>query len=133
MSERYKDYQALLASGNKTAWITDVARFVDYPDFKRLTAGLDRTVVDDREWEKQGKLAYTGLEGDRLIMAYEANGAIGRASINGKPRVLKNWPVIESPYLREDLRSGVLEYRNPVGESWRLRVNLKGLQWEKRF
>lgn len=128
VSERYKDYQALAASGNKTAWITDVARFADYPDFKRLTAGLDRTVVDDREWEKQGKLAYTGLEGDRLIMTYEPNGAIGRASINGKPRVLKNWPVIESPYLRSALRSGVLEYRNPVGESWRWRVNLKGPQ-----
>ncbi|MFB2970862.1 hypothetical protein ACE1CD_17970 [Aerosakkonema sp. BLCC-F183] len=130
VSERNKDYQALVASGNKTAWITDVARIADYPDFKRLTAALDRVVVDDREWEKQGKLAYTGLEGDKLVMTYAPNGGIGVASINGKPRVLQNWPVIASPYLREGLRSGVLEYRNPVGDSWSLRATLNSFQWD---
>lgn len=126
---RQKDYQALVASGDKTAWITDVARVAEYPDFKSLTAALDRTKISDRQWENQGKLTYTSLEGNTLEMTYEPNGGIGRASINGKERILKDWPVLESPYVREALNSGVLEVLSPQG-NWRLRATLNGPKWE---
>lgn len=130
VSERYKNYQALAAIGNKTAWITDVASIADYPDFKRLTAALDRTIIDDREWENNGKIAYTGLEGDKLMMTYQPDSGIGRATINGKERILKNWLVLNSPYLRQNLNSGVLEYRIPNGDIWRLRATFSGPKWE---
>lgn len=131
VSERNKNYQALVASSNQTAWITDVARVADYPDFKSLTAAIDRTVIDDRQWKTQGKLGYSGLEGDQLMMTYQPNSGVGRASINGKERILRNWPVLDSPYLRQALNSGVLQYGNSNQNNWRLGITLNNRYWEK--
>jgi len=128
VSEQNKDYQALAAIGTKTAWITDVATVADYPDFQSLKSALDKTQVDDRSWERFGQLAYTSLQNERLGMTYEPNGGIGRASINGKERVLKNWPVLDSRYLKEDLDSGLLEVLQ--GDRWRLRATVTGPKWE---
>ncbi len=130
VSQKDKDYQALAANGIKTAWITDVARVADYPDLKSLTRALDKTQVDDRSWERLGQLAYTSLKGDRLIMTYEPNNGIGRASINGRERVLKNWPVLDSPYVQQELNSGILSVRVPNQNSWSLRTTLSGPQWK---
>jgi hypothetical protein len=129
VSEKDLDYQALAAIGTKTAWITDAARVADYPDFQSLKSALDKTQVSDRSWEKLGQLAYTSLQKERLEMTYEPDGGIGRASINGIERVLKNWPVLASPYLKEDLDSGLLEVLSPGGQ-WRLRATLTGSKWE---
>lgn len=130
VSNKDRDYQTLVASGTNTAWITDIARVAEYPDFKRLTDALDKTSVDDRNWDSQGQLSYTSLQRDRLTMTYEPNGGIGRASINGKERILKNWPVLDSPYVRQGLNSGLLEVSTPQG-NWRLRATLTGPQWER--
>lgn len=129
VSETNQDYRALAAIGNQTAWITDVARAADYPNFEVLTRALDKTQVNDRSWEKSGQIAYTSLDGNRLEMTYEPNGGIGRASINGKERILKNWPVLASPYVKEELNSGLLEVVTPEGK-WRLRGTLTGPKWE---
>lgn len=114
VSKRKQEYQALAASGTKTAWITDVARVADYPNFESIARALDKTRVDDQSWDKFGKLAYTSLMGDRLVMVYEPQSGIGRARINDRERVLKDLPVLDSPYIRESLHSGVLEFREPV-------------------
>ncbi|MFB2938919.1 hypothetical protein ACE1B6_27005 [Aerosakkonemataceae cyanobacterium BLCC-F154] len=129
ISERYKDYQALVAKGDRTAWITDIARVSDYPDFQRLTAALDRSEIGDRQWESVGKLTYTSLAGNRLEMTYQPNEAISRAMINDQERILKNWSVLESPYLRQSLKSGILEMFLP-GKTWRLRNTLTSPKWE---
>lgn len=50
VSDKYEDYQALVAHGVKTAWITDVAQLEDYPTLAKLKKGLDRTKIDDRGW-----------------------------------------------------------------------------------
>ncbi|MFB2893582.1 hypothetical protein ACE1CI_11780 [Aerosakkonemataceae cyanobacterium BLCC-F50] len=128
-SRREKDYQALVAKGDRTAWITDIARVSDYPDFQRLTAALDRSEIGDRQWENLGKLTYTSLERNRLEMTYQPNEGIGHAVINGQERILKDWSVLESPYLRESLKSGVLEMFSP-GKTWRLRNTLVSPKWE---
>lgn len=126
VSDRQKDYQALAALGDRTAWITDVARVADYPDWQKLTAALDRTQIDDRRWESQGQLSYTGLEGDRISLTYGPNAGIGQAEINGKPRILKNWPVIDSPYLKLELGSGLLEGKDGRSNRWQQRMTLNG-------
>jgi len=74
-------------------------------------------------------VGYTSLQQERLEMTYEPDGGIGHASINGKEQVLKNWPVLASPYLKEELDSGLLEVLSPGGQ-WRLRATLTGLKWE---
>lgn len=129
VSPRQNDYQTLVANGINTAWITDAARVADYPDFLSLTRALDRTKVDTRELASIGKLTYTSIEGDRLEMTYEPNSGISRASINGRERILKDWPVLSSPYVQQELNSGLLEVFSPE-EKWCLRATPIGPKWE---
>ncbi|HBB30611.1 MAG TPA: hypothetical protein DC064_01845 [Cyanobacteria bacterium UBA9273] len=129
VSQENRDYQALAAMGSSTAWVTDVAAVKDYPDFRSLQKGLDRTQIDDRAWDKSGRLTYISLAGDRLEMTYEPDGGIGRARINDKERVLKDWSVLDSPYVKEELNSGILEVISPEGK-WRLQATVTGPKWE---
>ena len=123
VSEKHRDYQSLAAIGNNTAWITDVVSTTDYPTFESLKKALDKTQIDDREWESKGKISYKTLEGDRLKMVYNSRGGIANGKINGKKRLLGNWDVIESPYLKQELDSGLLELLYP-GSKWCLRMTL---------
>ncbi|NEP78841.1 MAG: hypothetical protein F6K39_12090, partial [Okeania sp. SIO3B3] len=130
LSRKYKDYQAMVAEGRKTAWVTDVARVADVGDFESLKQALDKTLIDDSEWESQGRLSYLSLAGDRIVMTYQQNGAIGDAVVNGEKRILKNWPVLESPYTKQELYSGLLEVDDPKLGKWQLRGKLMGPEWE---
>ncbi len=127
---RYKDYQAMVAKGRKTAWVTDVARVADVGDFESLKQALDKTKVDDSKWNTKGRLSYLSLAGDRIVMTYEQDGAIGDAVINGEKRILENWPVLESPYAKQELYSGLLEVDDPNLGKWLLRGKLTGPEWE---
>ncbi|MDJ0554754.1 MAG: hypothetical protein QNJ68_09995 [Microcoleaceae cyanobacterium MO_207.B10] len=127
---KHKDYQALVATGRQTAWVTDVAQVANFADFESLKRALNKTQVDDGEWESQGRLSYLSLAGDRIVMTYEPNGAIGNAVINGKKRILEEWPVLDSPYVRQELYSGLLEVDDPQLGKWELRNTLMGPEWE---
>lgn len=141
------DYQALVAEGNKTAWIVDAARVADYPDLENFVLALDRTEVNDRLWETGGAISYKSIEGDLLAMTYApyntvgkravgkravGNAAAGNATIDGRERILNDWPVLNSPYVRQELGSGVLEVALPDGTVWRLRATLTEPKWEIR-
>lgn len=128
VSEKYSEYQALAAIGRNTAWITDVAPMSEYPTIEALQKALDQTEIRDRAWETQGELSYTSLAGDRLQLTYQPNQGAGLAWINGKEQVLENWPVLESPYVQQELNSGLLEVFSPQG-IWRLRATLTGVEW----
>lgn len=130
VSEKHSDYQALVARGEKTAWITDVARLADYPDWQRLTQALDRTSVTDEAWAEEFELAYRGLDGDRLTMTYQPDGAIAEATINGEPLNLDDWPILDSPYVSQKVNSGVLQVNHPHLGTWRLRATVSGPEWE---
>lgn len=132
VDEKHAAYQALAAIGSKTAWIVDVARVAEYPTFDGLIRALERTEVRDAAWETDGRLEYKSLLKDRLTMTYKPQGAIAIATINGKPRQLENWPVIDSPYVRQPLNSGVLEVKEPQLGIWRLRTTPTGPQWEAK-
>ena len=122
-----EDYQALVARGKRTAWVVDVARVADYPDLAALQNALDRTELDDRNWESAGRLVYRGLEGDLLEMDYAASAAYSRGKINGEERVLENWDVLKSPYVNQKLDSGILEVSDPQLGSWKLRGTVTGV------
>lgn len=122
VSEKNSDYQVLAANGNQTAWITDVVSTTDYPDLDALKKALDRTEVNDTEWQSQGKLTYKTLAGDRLSLTYVPDSGVGLGRINGEEVRLQNWPVFSSPYLNQDLYSGLLELDYPGGQ-WRLDMN----------
>jgi len=129
VSEKYSDYQALAAIGRNTAWITDVASIDDYPTIEALQQALDQTEIRDRSWETMSQITYTSLAGDRLQMTYQPNQGAGLAQINGKERILDDWAVLESPYVQQELNSGLLEVFSPSG-NWRLRGTLAGPEWE---
>ncbi|MEB3339796.1 hypothetical protein [Okeania sp.] len=130
VSRQYPDYQGMVAKGRKTAWITDVARVADIKDLKSLKQALDKTKVDDRKWNSKGRLSYLSLAGDRIVMTYQQDGAIGNAVINGEKRILKNWPVLDSPYAKQQLYSGLLEVDDPNLGKWQLRGKLTGPEWK---
>lgn len=130
ITDRNLDFSVLAAKGTQTAWVTDVARVAEYPTFESLTAALEEAEVDDRSWERDGRLVYRSLGGDLLEMTYQRNGSIGDGVINGEKRVLEKWPVLESPYVRQPLYGGVLEVEVPGLEKWLLRGTLMGPEWE---
>ncbi|MGF1492026.1 MAG: hypothetical protein ACFBSC_06125 [Microcoleaceae cyanobacterium] len=136
-------FEGLTAQGEKMAWITDVAQVSDYPSLKDLTQALDTTLSLDDQWPNQGKLTYRSLLGDTISLTYNPDGAVGQATVNGNVEDLevkdlevkdleledsKNWPVIESPYVRSELNRGVLEINLPE-QQWRLQGNLTGPSW----
>ena len=121
VSEKYKNYQFLGVTGTNTAWITDVVSTTSYPTLISLQKALDKTEVDDRDWESKGKIGYRNIEGQDLEMTYNPNSGIGSARINGKERVLKKWAVLNSPYVKEELNSGLLEIMYP-GNRWCLDI-----------
>ena len=129
VSEKHKNYQFLGATGTNTAWITDVVSTTNYPTLMSLQKALDKTEVDEIDWESKGKIGYRNIEGQHLEMTYNPNSAIGNARINGKERVLKKWAVLDSPYLKEELNSGLLEITYP-GNRWCL--NIKDINKVKR-
>ncbi len=127
VSEKSQNYQFLAATGTNTAWITDVVSTSDYPTFESLKQALDNTEIDDRDWERKGKIGYKTIKGDRLQMTYNSNGGIGSAKTNGKERVLKNWAVLDSPYLKEELYSGFLELTYPENQ-WCVDITVTALK-----
>ncbi|NES84396.1 MAG: hypothetical protein F6K10_24955 [Moorea sp. SIO2B7] len=129
VSEKNKDYQVLAANGTNTAWITDVVSTTDYPTFVALQKALDQTKIDDQDWEKKGKIGYKTIKGDRLEMNYNYNSGISTAKINSKERVLENWAVLHSPYVKQELRSGFLELIYPENR-WCLSVTVTAPNWK---
>lgn len=129
VSEKYSDYQVLAAIGRNTAWITDVVSVEDYPTIKALQQALDQTEIRDTSWQTGSEISYTSLAGDRLQMTYQPHRGAGLAYISGKERILDNWAVFDSPYVQQDLNSGLLEVFSPQG-NWRLRATLTGIEWE---
>ncbi|MEB3281292.1 MAG: hypothetical protein VKK42_20450 [Lyngbya sp.] len=130
VSEKDSDYQVLAANGVNTAWITEVVSLDDAPNLEALKKRLDQTEVDDRLWTNLGQLSYKSITGDRLELIYEPNGGIGRGRVNDRERILGNWAVLESRYLKQELSGGVLELIHPEGR-WKLRTTLAAPQWEE--
>ncbi|MDY7023195.1 MAG: hypothetical protein SWJ54_17915, partial [Cyanobacteriota bacterium] len=130
VSDKYSDDQVLAATGNNTAWVTEVVSLQEAADFEALTRRLDQTEINDRLWTNLGQLSYKSITGDRLELTYEPNSGIGRGTVNNQERVLEDWAVLESPYLQQELSSGVLELIHPQGR-WKLRTTLTAPQWEE--
>lgn len=127
VSPEREDYQALVATGRRTAWITDIATVRAYPSFAQLTDALDRATVNDSGWSSEGQLHYTSLDGDRLEMTDTAD----RSRLNGQPYPPSNAAVLDSPYVRQPLDRGELTVEHPQRGRWQLRGTLTQPQWSE--
>ena len=130
LGKKNEDYQALVAKGKDTAWITEAARVADYENLPELKKALDKTEIDDSSWTDLGKLTYKSLQGDRLSLTYNQQGGIGKGEINGKERVVENLPVLDSPYVQEKLNSGILSITIPGYKQWQLKQTINGPEWK---
>ncbi len=123
-------YQALSAQGPNSAWITDLATRQTFPTWDQLTRALNQAQVDDRRWAEDGILEYVSFEGERLSLQYRGDRGTGEASINNQPRLLQNWPVLDSPYVQEPLRQGRLSVQVPDQRLWQLTASPGGPRWQ---
>jgi hypothetical protein len=131
VSEKAEDYLALAALGENTAWIVDVASVDEYPTIEALQAALDEVEIEDENWDSQGELAYTSLAGDRLQLRYETGAPLGTATVNGERRQRLATPVLESPYVNQDLNSGRLEVNDPEFGRWQLQLQPGRPVWQE--
>lgn len=130
VSEKAENYLALAALGDNTAWIVDVASVDDYPTAEALQVALDEVEIEADNWDSQGELAYTSLAGDRLQLRYESGSPLGTATVNGTRRQYLGVPVLESPYVNQDLNSGRLEVNDPRLGRWQLQLQPGKPVWE---
>ena len=97
VSKKYHNSQFIAAHGNRIAWITDIAKVVDFPDFESLKNVLeDEDRIDDSQWGSLGSLSYKSFLGDEITMTYNMDKSIPNGIINGKQIDIDSWPVFYS-------------------------------------
>lgn len=77
---------------------------------------LSTCVVDLEAFDaEQRTVGFTALDGSVLRMRH-IGGPGGRpeARVDGESLVFADWPVYESPYVRQDLNSGILHLNDGV-------------------
>ena len=124
-----EDYLGLVAQGRHTAWVTEVLARSDYETLADVEAALAQTVVNDETLETSGKLIYTSVEGDRLELIADPSLRLGLRRINGQQQVLRDTPVLESPYVNQALWSGRLRVDDPQLGTWELQLKPGQPRW----
>ncbi len=113
-----KSHRFLISPGKLTGWVirggqlsggakpkegsyASVDAFVD--------AVANRTKIDLSKFESDRIVTVTTEAGDTLLMRHTGGpGGKPEASNNGRALEFANWPVFESPYLKEDVGKGIL-------------------------
>lgn len=114
---RLAGYRFLKTRGALGGWIVQAAQRPDHEDLEAFQeAVLTKCVVDlDAFDTEQRTVTFTALDGSVLAMRH-TGGPGGRpdAWVDGEALVFEDWPVYESPHVRQDLNSGVLELNDGV-------------------
>lgn len=110
-------YRFLKTRGALGGWIVQAGQRPDHPDLESFQeAVLSRTEVDTSAFDPESRtVSYTALDGSVLRMRHTGGpGGRPEAWVDGDPLVFADWPVYESPYVRQALNSGVLELNDGV-------------------
>lgn len=128
----YPEYRWLQTDGALCGWVVDTGTRAQFASTLLFARALNlRTRLDLSRFASERVVTYTSLQNDTLILRHTGGpGGKPDVSTNGKPLVFKNWPVYESPFLSQPLRSGVLSVSD--GRE-RLVVDFSGEQpvWRK--
>ncbi|MGC9453269.1 MAG: hypothetical protein ACP5HU_00230 [Phycisphaerae bacterium] len=109
-------YRWLVSPGKLTGWVVQLGQQSDYQTFGDFqSAVLNECELDLSQFAEERTVTFTSLRGDVLKMRH-TGGPGGRpdAWTNGEKLDYGNWPVFESPYVREEIGSGVLELNDGV-------------------
>ncbi|MCH8511339.1 MAG: hypothetical protein LAT83_06760 [Kiritimatiellae bacterium] len=110
--QRTGGYRYLVTRGELGGWIVQAAQ---RPEFETLedfqAAVLERSVVNTEAFDTETReITYTCLEGHTLKMRHTGGpGGKPEAWTNGEQLIFENWPVYESPYVRQEVGSGIIE------------------------
>ncbi|MFP4106949.1 MAG: hypothetical protein ACLFVU_12780 [Phycisphaerae bacterium] len=101
----------LVSPGKLTGWAIQVAQKPEYNSLSAFQqAVLEKVKLDLSDFNETDRtVGMTSLLGDTLTLKH-TGGPGGKPEIrtNGKAVSYENWPVFESPYVKQELNSGVL-------------------------
>ena len=103
-------HRFLVSPGELGGWAVQAGQKGEHEDFAAFQqAVLDRCKLDLGKFASGREVSFTSLTGDVLRMRH-TGGPGGRpdAWTNGEKLVFEKWPVYDSPYVKQDLRSGIL-------------------------
>ncbi|MFP4053289.1 MAG: hypothetical protein ACLFV7_05420 [Phycisphaerae bacterium] len=103
-------YAYLISPGRLTGWVVQLGqkpRYADLAAFRK--AVLARCKLDTSLLRKLRTVTFTSLEGDALKIRHTGGpGGRPEAYTNGNLLMWENWPVYDSPYVKQAAGSGVL-------------------------
>ncbi len=112
-TREYPEYKWLQTDGALCGWVLDTATRAQYAtldDFAR--AVRTKTQLDLSRFTSGRLVTYKSLYGDTLALRHTGGpgvpGGKPEAWTNGKRLVFADWPVYDSPYVRQPLKAGVL-------------------------
>lgn len=109
-------YRWLVSPGELTGWVVQLGQQSDYETFSDFrSAVVSECELDLSRFESDRTVTFRSLRGDELGVRH-TGGPGGRpdAWTNGEKIDYANWPVFESPYVRQEVGSGVLELNDGV-------------------
>ncbi len=114
--QRDNGYHWLISPGKLTGWVVQLGQQPEYETLEDFqSAVLEKCDLDLSEFESGRTVSFTSLRGDELKIRH-TGGPGGRpdAWTNGEQLDYEDWPVFDSPYVRQDLHSGALELNDGV-------------------
>ncbi len=103
-------HRFLVSPGKLTGWVVQAGQRSEHATFDEFQADvLRRCELDVARFEAERYVRFRTLDGDAIALRH-TGGPGGRpdAWTNQRKLVFESWPVYDSPYVREDLRSGIL-------------------------
>ncbi len=118
-------HRFLVSPGKLGGWVIQAAEAEQYDSMAAFQqAVVDQTQLDLSQFASDRVVSYTSLQGDRLKIRHTGGpGGRPEAWTNGQKLVFADWPVYESPYVRQDLHSKVLRLSDGTGT---LTIDLTG-------
>ncbi len=107
-----QDYRFLVSPGRLGGWVVQAAQRPQYPTLDAFADAVIATCTPrlDAFDPQQRTVSFTSLEGQELKMQHTGGpGGRPRAWIDQQELKFENWPVYESPYVRQAVHGGALE------------------------
>jgi len=107
-----ESYSVLVSSGNSSGFIVQSAELSDYGTLEAfMQAVRSQTRIDVSGWENDHTIGYKSLQGDHLLMKYDATDLRCQGTINGKKLDYGTWAdgaVYLSPYVL--VKDGIMRF-----------------------
>ncbi|MFW6062266.1 MAG: hypothetical protein ACOC93_05600 [Planctomycetota bacterium] len=105
------DYHWLISPGQLGGWVIQAGQQPKYETLGHFQqAVLQDTELDLSDFESDRTVSYTSLQGDTIKIRHTGGpGGKPEAWTNGEKLSYENWPVFDSPYVKQELGSKVLK------------------------